>query len=1093
MVNGQRVEKPKRLRSGYRIILGDFHIFRFNHPQEARAERAEQGSLLRHSVIASQLSSPSPRMGHERTTSTVSRAESELDFDSPRTSSPAPFQLRGRDSDWSFARREAVTALLGPDQKINNLTDEELDVLFDDLQRDLQKVKAIRKARPESRLFDGEDFDLDSEQSYPFREKYASNGTLDNFSLDTALTVPSTPQLADEDERLRIIREDMQSQLDKQKDEYQAKLKLAGESNTEIEEIRAEKVQMEENLLELKAEMQKQLDAQKEEFERQIREQKEEFSRRLQSPEPEQQPDTLPATLSTDDESSAAENRRRYLIERSLEHWREQKYVAMAETVLQNASILKEAQVMSQQMDKNVVFQFCIVEIGHCFASSYDLVLNGVPYEDDEDLDDTPKPCVGVRVVDFKNHVVHLWSLEKLQRRVRQMRQMHQYLNRPEYLQHFRLENPFSESCQPEFSRVGDADVPLAAVFEFRVQDFTLDVISPYTSNVIGIARLSLEPSSAEAPSSTLKFNVVMRDFAGFPEREGTDVHAQLFVPGISEEGGATTTQMIKDFDEGPIRFESVHSMSLPLDSPRSAALRVSIFARVTDMHLDKLLSWDDMRDSAPRPKQKRRTARIPETEFLTEETHDIFARIQIHEIFEDGTYQPTDVLQTGPMDAGAYQLHQGLQRRIVVHLSHTSGDMLKWEDVTSIQVGRVHLVDSDGSSPSLDSPQQQVPVKLVSTPTIKKNSDGTSNVAFTGHWDSSMHNSLLLDRSTSDKYRVQVTLSFSVACEKLGSPMTFSHDLVLQIRSRAYIRQASILSQFLNPVRIVHSTVGIFSVTMRPMSAKRATDLWRMSTKNDYVKGEEMLSGWTPRGVSLVRDFIDLQSRRRRIAEIETARSLLSSRALSAPSSKEGSRNGNAKDGGEYTPEQTALLTRVLELWQKKDNSVGSLLSSSNIEPPAEGAAFAPSPTTAPGAQVTMVASVRSIPKNPALLKGGYLWMPDTEQSRWVRRFVELRRPYLHVYSVPEGDELHAINLSNARVDHQPQVARLIDSGRTNGNGAGGQAGQPNGTANVFAVWARENAWLFRAPRETDKIEWILRIDQSYFSNSPSDSETYE
>jgi len=46
MVNGQRIVAPTRLRSGYRVILGDFHIFRFNHPMEAREERAQQ-SLLR--------------------------------------------------------------------------------------------------------------------------------------------------------------------------------------------------------------------------------------------------------------------------------------------------------------------------------------------------------------------------------------------------------------------------------------------------------------------------------------------------------------------------------------------------------------------------------------------------------------------------------------------------------------------------------------------------------------------------------------------------------------------------------------------------------------------------------------------------------------------------------------------------------------------------------------------------------------------------------------------------------------------------------------------------------------------------------------
>lgn len=1051
MVNGIRIEKPKRLRSGYRIILGDFHIFRFNNPQEARAERAELGSLLRHSVTVSQLGSSSPRPGHERSWSNISRPESEFDSESPRAASPAPFQRNGRDSDWSFARREAVTALLGPDQKITSLTDEELDAIFDDL----QKIRATRKGRLESRLFDTED-DLDSVTSYPVREKYASTGTIDNFSLDTVLTIPSTPQPGEEDERLRLVREDMQEKLEKQKEEYQAKLKSAEEANVEIEEIKAEKAKMEESLRAVKEEMQKQLRDQKEEFQRQIQE--------LQQPVTPQTNGSIEPT-----------EKQLELAKAAFERWRQRKYVAMAETILQNAATLKEAQVMSQQMDKHVVFQFCIVDVGHSFASSYDLVLNGIPGEDDEDLDITPKPCVGVRVVDFKNQVVHLWSLQKLRFRVRLMHQMHQYLNRPEYLQHFSLENPFSEPCMPEYSRIGDVDVPLAAVFQSRVQDFSLDVISPYTANVIGIVRLSLEPSSAEAPSTTLKFNVVMHDLVGFPEREGTDVHAQLFVRGISDEGGATTTQMIKDFDEGAVRFESVHSMSLPYASPQTSSLRVSIFAKVTAMHLDKLLSWDDMRDSAPRKKQKRYNSRLPESEFYTEELHDIFSRIQIHEISEDGTYQPVEVIQNSTLDTGAYQLHQGLQRRIVINLTHTSGETLQWQDISTLRMRRVRLLDSSGNAPALDSPIQEVPLKLVFPPMVKDNADGTTNVTFIGQWDSSMHSSLLLDRATPEKYRVQASLLWNVSSTKLSEPMVFSLDLSLQIRPRSYIRPTSMFMQFWNATRVVHSIVGIFSVTIRPTSVKRATDLWRMNTRDDFVKGEELLSGWTPRGVSLVRDFINTEKRRRRIAEIETARSVLSSRALTT--------NGTASPTSSSLDErQTQLLTRVLSLWQTKKAPAEIILTTTNLEPPASGAAFAPHPVDSPSPAPTLVAAVRHIPKNPSLMKGGYLLMPDSSNTRWVRRYVELRRPYLHIYSVPESDELNAINLTNSRVDHQPQIARLLIS-----NGAGVAAARSR--ESVWAVFARSNTYLFRAKGEREKIEWILKIDQGYFSSSGSET----
>ncbi|KAF2705382.1 kinesin family protein-like protein [Pleomassaria siparia CBS 279.74] len=1051
MVNGIRIEKPKRLRSGFRIILGDFHIFRFNNPQEARAERADLGSsLLRHSVTASQLNSPSPspspRPGHNRSWSTMSlsRPDSVFDSESPRATSPAPFKGSGRDSDWSFARKEAVTALLGPDQKIASLSDEEFDTLFNDM----QQLRATRKARPESRLFDNEE-DMESVSSYPVREKYASTGTIDNFSLDTVLTMPSTPRLGDHEDQepLRLVREDMQIKLDKQKEEYQAKLKSAEEANVEIEEIKEEKAKMEKSLREVKEEMQKQL-----------QEQKKEFHRHLQQLGHEPPPETNSST------DTGLTEKQLELAKNVFLQWRQRKYVTMAETILQNAATLKEAQVMSQQMDKHVVFQFCIVEVGHSFASSYDLVLNGIAGEDDEFLDSTPKPCVGIRVIDFKNQVVHLWSLQKLRFRVRLMHQVHQYMNRPEYLQHFSLENPFSEPCMPEFSRIGDVDVPLSAVFESRVQDFNLDVISPYTANVVGIIRLALEPSSAEAPSTTLKFNVVMHDLIGFPEREGTQVHAQLFVPGISDEGGATTTQMINDFDEGPVRFESVHSMSLPYPSPRTTFLRVSIFAKVSTMHLDKLLSWDDMRDAAAKPKQKRRNARLPESEFYTEDHHDIFSRVQVHEISEDGTYQPVEVVQNGVMDSGAYQLHQGLQRRIVINLTHTSGATLQWQDVTSMRVGRVRLIDTDGNAPALDSPVREVPVKLVSAPVVKENADGTINVTFIGQWDSSMHSSLLLDRVTPDKYRVQASLLWNVSSTKFAQPMVFSLDLCMQIRGRTYMRATSMFMQLWNSTRVVHSTVGIFAVGIRPTSVKRATDLWRMNTKDDYVRGEEALSGWTPRGVSLVRDFMSTEKRRRRIAEIEIARSVLSSKALSSfPSSMSSTT---------LDDRQVKILERAIALWKTKKAPAEIILNPTNLEPPSNGAAFATQPRS-PSPTPSLLATVRFVPKNPHLLKGGYLLTPDTSNTKWVRRFVELRKPYLHVYSVPEGDELNAINLGNSRIDHSPQIARLLTHGTSQLSTC------------VWAVFAKNNTYLFRARSEREKIEWILRIDQSYFSSS--------
>ncbi|KAL3424118.1 kinesin-II 85 kDa subunit [Phlyctema vagabunda] len=1034
MVNGKRILEPKRLKSGYRIILGDFHIFRFNHPMEAKAERAEQ-SLLRHSMTAAQLQehnspSPSPRpSGHERT---YSKAVSEAEWDASRPDSPAGYQRNGRDSDWSFARREAAGAILGPDQKIAGLTDEELNILFEDV----QKARAERAGRDV-------DEDVDSVTSYPIRDKYMSNGTLDNFSLDTALTMPSTPKQGEVEDKMREVREEMQVQLDKQKDEYQDQLKTAEAANVEVEEIKKEKERMEESLKEVKEEMLKQLETQRKVFEE-----------RLQKLAPGK----------SIDEADQLSERDTELAKKVAMHWRGRKYVRMTEAVLQSAANLKEAQIMSQEMDEGVVFQFTIVDIGHALCSSYDMVLNGIEGGDDLALEDAVKPCVAVRVSDYRSGVVHLWSLEKLRDRVRLMRQMHQYLDRPEYLQHFRLDNPFMETCMPQYTHIGDADVPLAAVFESRVQDFSLDVLSPYTSHVIGIIKLALEPSSARAPTSTLKFNVVMHDMIGFAEREGTDVHAQLFIP--SEDGGVTTTQMIKDYDEGPIRFESVHSMSVPLFSPPTVTLRVAIFAKVSSMHLDKLLSWDDMRDSTPSPKKKRKNARISETQFYTEEKHDVFSRMQILELAETGEYLPVEVIQANDLDSGSYQLHQGLQRRVVINLSHNSGEALPWQEVSSLRVGRIRLVDHAGKVPDMSSTSPEIPLNLITKPVIRINSNGTSNVTIIGQWDSSAHGSLLLDRTTADKYKVQMTLTWDVTSDKLAQPMTFSTSVCCQILSRSYVRQTSMFASLWQNVRIVHSVPAIFSLSVKPTPVKRAGDLWRMNTQNDYVKGEESLSNWTPRGVSLIKDHIAAKRRKQRLFELDAAKPILSGIVMPEKATASDSIDK------EPTEQEQQLLNKFLALWKSCHDPIQAILSKTNVEPPSSGAPdiFIPPPPMAPH----LTASILTIPKNPTVLKGGYLLTPSADSSRWLRRFVELRRPYMHIHSVPEGEEINVVSLRNSRVDHQPQIAKLLRKDRDR---------QREGT--VFAIYGTDNTWLFSARSEREKVDWIFRIDQAYFGSA--------
>ncbi|KAK5127736.1 hypothetical protein LTR08_004217 [Meristemomyces frigidus] len=893
------------------------------------------------------------------------------------------------------------------------------------------------------------------------REKYLSGGTLEGFSLDAgALVSPATPREGEGGEELRVVQGQMQERLERRKEEMQEQLERDGEGSMEIEELRGEKAKMEADLLGLKREMEAQLEKQKTAFELQLRE--------------------LQTTVPQQPKRGALTERDIFLAKHVLEHWRRQRFVAMAADALRHARTLKEAQVLSQRMGAQLVFQFAVADAAQTCISAYDLVLTGLGADEtgDPELDEARKPCLAVRVVDFANAVVGLWSVRKLERRVKVMRQMAAFVDRPEYRRHLRLANPFEDAggqaCTPRYSRLGDADIPLAAVFECRVQDFALEVHSPYTQSVVGILRLSLEPSAAEAPRETLKFNVVVHEMVGFAEREGSSVHAQLFVPGVREQGGgATTTSLVEGFGEGPVRFGSVHSMSLPLAAPRDAGVRVSVFARVTGMHLDKLLSWDDLRDASSggavrsavgaRPGVRRFGSRLPEREFYSQERHDVFASVRILEIGEEGVYAPVEVVQGSTLDQGAYQLHQGLQRRIVVMLTHSSGHTLPWTDVSGLQAGNVHLLDASGQVRDLDCGDEAgVVLPLVSPPLIRSNADGTESVELVAQWDSSAHGSLLLDRPTAEQHRVHLALRWQVASPRVAAPMAFAFALALQTRPRSWFRQTSLLAQLWHSQRVVHSTARSFCIALTAVVAKRARDLWRMDTAGEYISGEETLTGWAPRGVSLIRDFVALRKRQLRFAEIEAARGWLSLSALSPPVRA-------ARAEGEGLDErQRALARKVLALWTTAPSAGEIMLLRSTPGSPEPSAAPSHSDNSDPPAPAAplLTAVVAPHPKNPALLKAGWLLAPDATGARWVRRYVELRRPYLHLYSAA-GDEVAAINLTDARIDAAPLVAKLLR--------------RETVRLELWAVYATNQAWVFACRNERERGEWIWAVDRAY------------
>ena len=103
-VNGKRVtpNRPVKLLNGFRVILGDFHVFRFNDPAAVRAYRQKlQGSESMDSIVGES----TPGKSH----------------------SPNGHRNEEHFMDWSAARREVAD--------IEKLGDQDLDKLFDDIVR----------------------------------------------------------------------------------------------------------------------------------------------------------------------------------------------------------------------------------------------------------------------------------------------------------------------------------------------------------------------------------------------------------------------------------------------------------------------------------------------------------------------------------------------------------------------------------------------------------------------------------------------------------------------------------------------------------------------------------------------------------------------------------------------------------------------------------------------------------------------------------------------------------------------------------------------------------------------------------------------
>jgi kinesin family protein 1 len=925
MVNGMRITKPQQLKNGYRIILGYYHIFRFNHPEQVRKERDLQKVAIENSMHGAS-------------------AEDESRPDSPTSDSTIGSEV----IDWNYARREAVLNYYATEANFGGLKDEELEKLYDDI----TKIRNSRRTRSESRA------DNDDDDSSTTRDSFrnSSSATMIEDGAESVCT------------DLSIAHSDM----------------------------------LEEKLKQEKQRMQKELDNQKRIFEAKIHRMSRQYSQQ-------QFESGLAGPVFTPQQIE--------LIQKVLQRWRQLRTVDMAEVVLTNAVMLKEANIISRELNKQVLYQFAVIE-DEPFSnplSFWEPTSALHQFETDEDtmLISTPKPCVGVRVIDKKNQVIYVWSLEKLKLRLHKMRNLYNFMDKPLYRKHFNWEDPFFENPCPKYSFIGVASVSVRNLIVQQTYESVAEIICRSTGQIRGKLRILVSPiarsvairndntklsllshqqpvfpendssdiddededdkDNEQDDQSTLQvgqnllFEIKLIEFSGISESEFTDVHIQFKlssfggIPSHSPAEKIFATEPANYFEHNPVQLDFRQTLSLTvtaevLDILTHGFIPFEVFGQAQSRVLLQQERWDDQRE---RPRladliaaQNRPTSIPPtpdrtsvksssgsssdstvaslerrsEEELLAAERHDVVAWIEVRELSPSGEYTPVQLTSKNPMDKGYFTIRQGLQRRICFTLSHTSGHQFEWTKISKASVGHVRLLDGKGRI--LESPaQENIPIKLLNKQYVQYNSDGTSRITAQGAWDSSQHECIFLNRLTDPNSRVILNLRWEVEAERCERPIQFNMDIAFQIQGRDRSIGGGKFSSFRKFLysggKQLSKYSGVYLVHLKPPMTRRLSQLWRLNTASKYVHGEEFLGAWRPRGVSLVNDHRHIQDFIHRKQQVAFTRQILDLRQLErdnslSPKASLLSSSSTAiaslnEDG------KQALLKKIIDLWKLK------------------------------------------------------------------------------------------------------------------------------------------------------------------------------
>ncbi|XP_056270572.1 kinesin-like protein KIF1A isoform X2 [Pseudoliparis swirei] len=251
---------------------------------------------------------------------------------------------------------------------------------------------------------------------------------------------------------------------------------------------------------------------------------------------------------------------------------------------------------------------------------------------------------------------------------------------------------------------------------------------------------------------------------------------------------------------------------------------------------------------------------------------YDLMVFFEICELEANGDYIPTVVDHRGGMPChGTFLLHQGLQRRITVTIVHESGGDMEWKDIRELVVGR--LRNTPEADETIIDPNI-LSLNILSASYVRPMRDDRQFLdsdmprtfyRFEAAWDSSMHNSLLLNRVTPYGEKIYMTLSAYLEMENCTQPAIITKDICMVFYSRDTKLSAtrSIRNLFgTGSLRAAdgNRVTGVYEVSLCNLADAGSPGMQRrrrrvLDTSVAYVRGEENLAGWRPRSDSLILD----------------------------------------------------------------------------------------------------------------------------------------------------------------------------------------------------------------------------------------------